>query len=1089
MKRNGFDFERVLRDPEIYEENRLPAHSDHICYAGARELASGKSSLRMSLDGVWQFAWSVNPASAPRGFERPDFDCSGWDRIRVPAHMQMEGWGKPQYTNQAYPWDGHEEILPGEIPQRYNPTGSYVRAFTVPRAWKGQRVCISFQGVESGFALWLNGRYVGYSEDSFDPAEFELTPYLTDGENKLAVQVYTWTAGSWCEDQDFFRFSGIFRSVYLYAVPAVHLWDLSAVPLLADDFASAWLTIRAGILGSGSMDYALRDADGEAIAEGHLAFEGDDCFRAEPVYSEICLTRPKLWSAEEPYLYTLYLEMRDETRTTREVIRQNVGFRRVEMDGGLMKLNGKRIVFKGVNRHDFSSVSGRAVRREETEQDIITMKRHNINAIRTSHYPDDSVLYELCDVYGLYLIAENNMETHGTWDPYLRRGRREEDWDFILPNDHAEWREMLLDRVNSCYQRDKNHPSILIWSCGNESFGGSVIHEMAQRFRELDPHRLVHYEGIFHDRRYPDTSDMESQMYTSAAGIREFLVEHPGKPFLSCEYMHSMGNSTGAMHKYTELTETEPRYQGGFIWDYIDQSIGKRDRYGKEFPACGGDFDDRPNNGSFSGDGLVYGGGRLPSPKMQEVKFQYQNIAVAFSGDTYIVRNRNLFLGTDTFEASVTLTADGRSLRTVPVQTAVEALSEETYVLPEEITAAMQEAAENAAAAGRPEPEFTVTVSFALRRDTRWAKAGYEIAFGQHVFPGKAAAYRTGGGGREKLRVIHGKYNIGVKGEDFSAMFSIETPGMTSYVYGGVEMLRAIPVPNFWRAPVENDRGNFMPQRYAQWKTASLYLTGDPLYKAAGEHPVLGESGETARENPGIEESEGTVRVTYRYVMPTVPASDCLVTYTVSGDGTVEVKLHYDVVRSLGDMPEFGMLFKLDADYDRLTWYGLGPEETYADRCRGAKLGIYENRVADNMARYLVPQECGNHCGVRWAKVTDRRGRGLLFLAGSGASPAGSGISSAGSGTSLVDFGTDVMPPAGSGTGGMSFSTLPWTPHEIENAAHAYELPPVHYTVVRAAMQQMGVGGDDSWGARVHPEYLIDTSGEAIEFSFRFRGI
>ena len=1124
-----FDYDRVVKDPEVYEQHRLPAHSDHVCYASMRELRAAKaalagelasviaasagadggvvlcgntapakgsgptdgSSLRMSLNGVWKFAWSANAAAAPQGFETPDYDCSGWDMIRVPAHMQMEGYGKPQYTNQAYPWDGHEDVVPGGISTQYNPTGSYVRRFTVPDAWKGQRVCISFQGVESGFALWLNGQYVGYSENSFDPAEFELTPYLFPGENRLAVQVYSFTSGSWCEDQDFFRFSGIYRSVYLYAVPSVHLWDISAVPVLSDDFTSARLEIAAKVQGCGSVNYTLKDDRGIVIVQetaqvhnnGRPAALSEEMpsggMGGQCVGTVLCVKNPKLWSAEEPSLYTLDIEVKDDAGQVTEVIRQNVGFRRFEMDGGLMKLNGKRIVFKGVNRHDFSSVSGRAIRREEIIQDIVTMKRNNINAIRTSHYPDDSLLYELCDVYGLYMIAENNMETHGTWNPYFYGKHSEEAWDYIIPNDHAGWKGMLLDRVNSCYQRDKNHPSILIWSVGNESFGGSVIHEMAQRFRQLDPHRLVHYEGIFNDRRYPDTSDMESQMYTPAAGIEEFLKEHPEKPFICCEYMHSMGNSTGAMHKYTELTETELRYQGGFIWDYIDQSIWKKDRYGKEFLAYGGDFDDRPNEGSFAGNGVVYGGERLPSPKMQEVKFDYQNISVEFNGNEFTVRNRNLFVGTDAFDACVILTADGRKIRNLPVSTAASPLSDETYALPEEILSAMRETAEDAAVLGRPAPEFAVTVSFALKRDTLWAKAGYEIAFGQDVYPKKAllpaattcceedglaafvstdgergccigsngpdcaaAAFRGSVSGSPKPRLVVGKFDIGVKGDDFSVLFSTKkSPGITSYVYGGVEMLKGQPLPNFWRAPVENDKGSLMPQRYAQWKTASLYLTGTNLDGAD-------------RENPKFEETENSVKVTYRYVMPTIPVSSCYVTYEVYGDGTVQVLLHYDVVKELGDMPEFGMILKLDADYDRLTWYGLGPEETYADRCRGAKLGIYGNRVSDNMAQYLVPQESGNHCGVRWAKVTNRKGRGMLFCSDS-----------------------------------MSFSALPWTPHEVENAAHPYELPPVHYTVIRAAMQQMGVGGDDSWGARVHPEYLLDTSGDALDFTFRFRGI
>ena len=1084
-----FDYDRVVKNPEIYEEHRLPAHSDLVLYASEGEQKAallaggcggavpaapagdpgraGCSSLRLSLDGLWKFSYARNYALAPKGFEAPDNACGGWEEIRVPAHMQMEGYGAPMYTNRAYPWDGHEEVLPGEIPQEFNPVGSYVKFFAVPKSWEGHRIGVSFQGVECGFAVWLNGQYIGYSENSFDPAEFELTPHLnreSSGLNKLAVQVYSYTSGSWCEDQDFFRFSGIYRSVYLYVIPPVHLWDLSVVPLLNDDFSKADMEITVKAEGRGRIDYVLTDADGNRIADGSAEFSNP---AASSVQTTLHVSHPSLWSAEDPYLYALSVTVRGADGAVTEAGCQNVGFRRFELKDGLMKLNGKRIVFKGVNRHDFGSKAGRVPDREELLRDIVTMKRFNINAIRTSHYPNDSLLYELCDIYGLYLIAENNLETHGTWEACLR-GRA--DYDYILPGDHAEWKDMMLDRVNSCYQRDKNHPSILIWSCGNESYGGSILYAMAERFRELDPHRLVHYEGIFSDRRWPDTSDMESQMYTPAAEIQKFLTEHPGKPFLCCEYTHSMGNSTGAMHKYTDLTDTEPRYQGGFIWDYADQSIWKKDRYGKDFLAYGGDFDDRPNNGNFSGNGIVYGGERLPSPKMQAVKFNYQNISVTFSGeDMFAVRNKNLFVNTDEYAALAILSENGVEIQCVPMEIAVPPLHEETFAVPPEILNDMRE--ENTAAIGSPfnppraetgtaAPEFALTISFRLKEDTFWAKAGHEVAFGQHVYPKRmrpAEAEGTGTSCCASVRVIHGKHNLGVKGTGFSVLFSYEKPSVISYVYGGVEMLKSPPMPNFWRAPVDNDYGSAMPFRYAQWKTASLYLTGRP-------------SSGPGKIDMQIEESGKTVKVTYHYVMPTVPMSSCSVTYEVFGDGAVQTTLRYEIVKELGDMPEFGLIFKLDADYDHLTWYGLGPEETYADRKAGAKLGIYSNRTADNLAHYLVPQECGCHCGVRWAKVTNRKGRGMLFWAG-GARANG------------------PQSEIGAAADEMFFSALPWTPHELENASHEYELPPVHSTVIRAAAEQMGVGGDDSWGARVHPEYLTDISGSVKEFTFTFRGI
>jgi len=568
----------------------------------------------------------------------------------VPAHMQMEGYGVPQYANTQYPWDGRDEVSPGEIPEEFNPVGTYVKYFTLPSAMAGKRVFVSFQGAESGLAVWLNGDYVGYSEDSFTPAEFELTPWLMeeDGLNKLVVQVFKWTSSSWCEDQDFFRFSGLFREVYLYAVPKVHAQDIRVRTLLDDDYQDADLEVALKVWGSGSVRVSLLEESAAVCAtavetpprcasaagcsrdeknaahcaaatynihrNGAGGMEGEETSASELLFS-LHVAAPQLWSAEHPNLYTLLLEMLDKEGEVVEVIRQNVGFRRFEMKDGMMHINGKRIVFRGVDRHDFSSKYGRAVTYEETEQDIITMKRHNINAIRTSHYPNHSFLYDLCDRYGLYLIDETNLESHGTWCAYFQGTVG---LDYVVPGDHEKWMGAMLDRVNSIFQRDKNHPSILIWSCGNEAFGGKVIFEMSQLFRRLDPTRLVHYEGIFNDRRYNGTSDMESQMYTPAEDIREFLKKDRSKPFICCEYMHAMGNSCGAMQKYTDLTEEEPLYQGGFIWDYIDQSITKKDRYGMPFEAYGGDFDERPNDSNFSGNGIVYGGDRKPSPMQKK---------------------------------------------------------------------------------------------------------------------------------------------------------------------------------------------------------------------------------------------------------------------------------------------------------------------------------------------------------------------------------------------------------------------------------------------------------------------------------------
>lgn len=1017
-----FDYSKI-KDPEFFKENALPAHSDHICYPSDADVLAGETPFRFLLNGIWKFSYGRNLTDTVKGFEAAGYDCKNWSDIRVPAHIQMEGYDSPAYVNVQYPWDGREQIWAGEVPEKFNPTASYVKYFTVPEFMRGKPLYISFQGVESGMAVWLNGQYVGYSEDSFTPTDFELTPYIQEGENKLAVQVYKWTSSSWTEDQDFFRFSGIYRDVYLYTRPEVHIQDLKVQTLLDDTFKAGELVIDASGFGSGHVEIALRKMPSAELTPDNAPLFASSSFDLKDGEGHLRLPVKdfELWSAEEPNLYSLLLHVYDENGQLTEVIPEAVGFRRFEMKDRIMCLNGKRIVFKGVNRHEFSSRTGRVPQEDELLKDILTMKRHNINAIRTCHYPNDSRLYRLCDRYGLYLIDENNMESHGSWDPYMRGNH---DMSLIVPCDRAEWEGMMLDRVNSTYQRDKNHPSILIWSCGNESFGGLVIKKMADLFRSLDGTRLVHYEGVFQDRRYNDTSDMESQMYPSAASIKEFLSVHREKPFLCCEYTHAMGNSCGAMHKYTDLTDTEPLYQGGFIWDYVDQSIYKKNRYGEEFQAYGGDFGERPTDYNFSGNGIVYGGDRSPSPKMQAIKYNYQNISAEVTAEKVLVRNKNLFVSTKAFRCLVTLAKDGTPILKAELNTDVPPLSEREYALP----------LSKATLPG----EYAVTVSFVLKEDTLWAQAGHEVAFGQTIY--RVEAPTKGGLCKKPITVVKGQNNIGVSGENFEALFSGLYGGLVSYRYGGVELLQNTPKPNFWRAPTDNDEGNQMMARYGQWKLASMYLSHKDFETYAWQMPV-------------VEESEHSVTVTFRYGLPTRPAAFCTVAYTVYGDGTVETTLSYDPVKELGDMPEFGMLMKIDADYNQIRWYGMGPEETYADRCVGAKLGIYQNRIEDNVARYMVPQECGNKTGVRWAEVTDRRGRGLRFEG-------------------------DCF----------YFSALPWTPHEMENARHPHELPAVHYTVIRAALQQMGIAGDDSWGARTHPEYLLDVS-RKMTFTFRFRGI
>ena len=1002
-----------LTNPEVFAVNRIAAHSDHKIYANHLEADADNSSLIQNLNGTWKFAWAKNPSEWQQKFYEESDSTDKFDNIQVPGHMELQGYGKPQYVNTIYPWEGQEHLRPPFISEKDNPVGSYVRYFDLNDALKNKRVFISFQGVETAMYVWLNGEFIGYSEDSFTPSEFELTPYIREKGNKLAVAVFKRSSASWLEDQDFWRFSGIFRDVFLYAAPSAHVRDMRVI---ADyDGTNGIFSATLDIAGKCSVKSILTDENGTVIAESN---------EKESVHWTIENSKP--WSAEIPNLYTFTVILTDEDGNEIEVSRTKVGFRRFELKNGIMCLNGKRIIFKGINRHEFDAKTGRAITKEDMLFDIQFMKKNNINAVRTCHYPNNSLWYQLCDAYGIYLIDETNLETHGTWQ---KLGATDPSWN--VPGSLPEWKEVVLDRAKSMYERDKNHASVLIWSCGNESYCGEDIAAMSEYFRSVDPTRLVHYEGVTRvpNHQYDFITDMESRMYAKPQEVEEYLKQNNGRPYISCEYMHAMGNSLGGLSLYTDLEDKYEAYQGGFIWDYIDQSIYKKDRYGKEFQAYGGDFGERPTDYNFSGNGIAYGGDRTPSPKMQEVKFNYQNITAEVTENAVKVINKNLFVNTDTFRCEVTLAKNGHVLCTETLETSVEPLSEKTYALP---FGKQQRAG-----------EYTVTVSFLLREKTLWAEAGHEVAFGQYVYKveGEEKAPVSG------VEIVRSLHNIGVRGENFEVMFSVLNGGLVSYKYAGREMIEAIPKPNFWRAPTDNDCGNQMPMRYAQWKIASMYASHKEFRRG-----MYGPS-----NAPETTVHDNSVEVAFTYIMPTTPVSECRLAYEVFGDGRVKTALTYDPVKELGDMPEFGVLFKFNADYDHVKWYGLGPAETYADRKHGAKLGIYENMVTDNLARYLVPQECGSKEGVRWAKITDRKGRGMLF-------------------------------EMDEKNGPMMFSALPYTPHEMENAMHPYELPEIHYTVVRAAKAQMGVGGDDSWGSYTHPEYLLDTD-KKMEFSFVFKGL
>lgn len=639
---------RWLDDPQVFRVNRLDAHSDHKFYENKEDYEKKEQRLKQSLNGIWKFRYSENAMERPADFYQKWFQCRSFDEMKVPQHIELAGYDKIHYINTMYPWEGHiyrrpagtgKEKGKGMFSQaEYNPVGSYIRKFDLQDGLRGKRIILSFEGVEQAFYVWVNGEFAGYAEDSFTVSEFDITPYVKEKDNLLAVEVHKRSTAAFLEDQDFFRFFGIFRDVNLYGIPAVHIEDLWIRPIYhpEDGKAEIELDIRLSQKKKeknirGKIKVSLKDnaAETKTVLLDETENLDDPAIQTnlpvEGSVNNVLHFRYELkktvnaWSNTDPYLYELLIEVQNEKDETVEVVPYPIGFRKIELKDGKMLLNGKRLIINGVNRHEWNARSGRCITEADEKWDIECIRRNHINAVRTCHYPDHISWYYRCDQVGIYLMAETNLETHGSWQ---KMGATEPSWN--VPGNIECWRACTLDRAVSNFETFKNHTSVLFWSLGNESYAGNVLREMNQYYKEKDPDRLVHYEGVCHNRSYEDViSDMESQMYTSPENVKEYLENNPKKPFLLCEYMHDMGNSLGGMESYIRLLDQYDNYQGGFIWDYMDQALWVKDEVtGREVLRYGGDFDDRPSDYEFSGNGILFAD-RTEKPAMQEVRHYY----------------------------------------------------------------------------------------------------------------------------------------------------------------------------------------------------------------------------------------------------------------------------------------------------------------------------------------------------------------------------------------------------------------------------------------------------------------------------------
>lgn len=930
-------------NPSLLGKNKEPARATFLSYPDAASALKGEEN-RISLNGEWSFRWVGKPADAPEGFERDDFDTSGWPKIPVPSCWETHGYGIPIYTNVAYPFPAN----PPFIPHDYNPVGCYKREFELPDSWNGRQVNIQFGGVYSFFYLWVNGKEVGFSKDSKLPAVFDITSYLRPGKNTVAAKVYRWSDGSYLEDQDMFRFSGIFRDVWLESKPKLHVRDFAYKvdfdPMFVDASLAADVMVenrdsqaRRGL----KLELSLYDANGRTVKAPVLT-SGEVPAIAPGQEIKITLSaavpHPRKWSAEDPYRYTALLVMKDEQGKTIEAVPARIGFRKVQIVDGVFQINGRPVRLKGVNRHEHDMFAGRTVSRELMLKDVLMFKRHNINALRMSHYPNDEKMYELCDAYGIYVIDEANIEAHGMgYDLRHTLGNK------------PEWLPAHVDRVSRMVIRDRNHPCVVMWSLGNESGSGVCFEAAAKAVRALDPSRPIHYE------RMNEVADVDSVMYPSVDWLREVAKRKSAKPFFICEYAHAMGNAVGNLKEYWDVIESSPGMMGGCIWDWVDQGLVK---YSDEDPgpdgkrkwyfAYGGDYDDTPNDGNFCINGLTTPDRQI-TPKLLEVKKVYQPVDFKpedLKEGKVRVTNEFAFTNLSDFDLVWSLTEDGAVkqkgvLPAVSVEPGQSAVVTVPFIRP----------------TPKPGAELFLRVAYILRRPAPWAEAGHEIASEQFALPLPLVA--------PEVQPLDGTPELAVDGDRvsnglFSVSFDPERGTIREYVYKGKRMIVDGPQLQVYRALTDNDgwlRGPFFKSGLSQLQHRCLSWKSEAL------------SPQAVRFTAEIE----AVGFKGNGFMHTA-------SYTVLSDGSVCVHNRIVPKGELPLLPKLGVRLTADGSLSLVKWLGRGPSESYPDRKSSCDVGLYAGAVKDQYVPYVRPQENGNKEDVRWAALHAPDGAGLLIV-------------------------------------------------------------------------------------------------------------
>lgn len=998
-------------NPKMFNQNKEPSHTTLIPYKDHKQALRNNpnlSPLYKSLNGNWKFHWSPNPKNRPKNFFNPKTNIKHWETIPVPSNWQLHGYGIPIYSNARYPFPKN----PPHIPHEYNPVGSYRHTFTIPITWKNHQVFIHFAGVKSAFYLWINGQKIGYSQGSMTPAEFNITPHIKPGKNILAAEVYRWSDGSYLEDQDMWRLSGIYRDVFLFATPHTHIRDFHVKADLDEKYKNAVMTVFPIIRNYNetpskphNLQVTLYNENGQTITQMKKKVPAIEAKKETSLHLETKIPNPKKWTAETPYLYTVVLTLRDSQNHITEVEQCRFGFRKVEIKDGQLLVNGNPITIKGVNRHEHDPDFGRAVPYNRMLEDVKLLKQNNINAVRTSHYPDHPHWLDLCDRFGIYLIDEANIESHGMgYKPESTLGN------------NPDWKEAHLDRAISMVERDKNHPSVIIWSMGNEGGDGINFEAVSAWIHKRDPSRPVHYERAL-ERPHVD---IVSPMYARINRIVKYAEKTQKRPLILCEYAHAMGNSVGNLQDYWDAIEKYKHLQGGFIWDFIDQGLRKKTTDGRTFWAYGGDYGDFPNDNNFCCNGIVMPD-RTPNPSLYEVKKVYQYVKttpVDLAKGRVRVLNKYEFVDLGFLDISWELTENGHSLQKgtlKPLKLAPKQSKEirVPYKKPKL----------------KPGGEYFLTVTFSLARRMSWAEKGHVLAWDQFKLPFEVPAVQVVD--VKKLPGVEFKEEekkIVVTGEGFSVIVGRESGLIESWENGGRRMLLSPLVPNFWRVPTDNDQGNRMPLRQGIWRNAGKERTTAKV--------------SVTRVNPGL------VRITAESSLM-AGNSPYRVSYGIYGSGDIVVDCTVVPNKGLPNLPRFGMQVELPGGYNTVTWFGRGPHENYWDRCTGAAVGYYRMPVEGQVHGYVRPQENGNKTDVRWVALRGTDGGGILAVG---------------------------MPL-------LYVSAWPYRMVDLERGKHIHDMVNRGIVTLNLDYRQMGVGGDNSWGARPHSQYTLPPK----SYNYRFR--